>query len=75
MMKLSINRIFSLVLAILVCLGLSMASAHNHLETGYVPWGVDEYELFGLSKLELAKKFKDKLHFNNDKPYSRALER
>ncbi|MDX2107194.1 MAG: hypothetical protein SFY67_12405 [Candidatus Melainabacteria bacterium] len=31
--------------------------------TNYVSWGIDEYELFGLSKKELDTKYKDKMRF------------
>src|ERR1700722_18203961 len=40
--------------------------SHDHLKAEYVPWGVDEYELFGLSKSELAKDFKNTFHFNKE---------
>lgn len=36
----------------------------------YTPWGVDEYQLLGLTKEELSKKFKDKLFFSEK--YDRA---
>ncbi|MBU6454571.1 MAG: hypothetical protein KGS72_22570 [Cyanobacteria bacterium REEB67] len=39
------------------------ASAHSLVAT-YVTWGVDEYELFGLTKVEIAKQFKDILGFD-----------
>ena len=32
----------------------------------YVPWPMDEYEFFGLSKDDLAKQYKNKLIFNED---------
>ncbi len=32
----------------------------------YTPWGVDEYQLFGLKKQELETKFKEKLFFSKD---------
>lgn len=37
----------------------------------YIPWGVDEYEFFGLTKPQLAEKFKNKLVFEND--YQKAI--
>lgn len=40
--------------------------AHSHHETDYVPWGTDEFELFGLTRPELAKKFKNVLEFDRD---------
>jgi hypothetical protein len=53
---------------IIICMLLNIAPAfsHDHLKAEYVPWGVDEYELFGLTKDQLSKEFKNKLHFNND---------
>lgn len=39
----------------------------------YVPWGVDEYEFFGLTKPQLAEKFKGKLIF--DKEFEKATFR
>jgi hypothetical protein len=35
----------------------------DHFKTGYVSWGIDEFELFGLTKKKLDEKFKDKMHF------------
>jgi hypothetical protein len=32
----------------------------------YVPWGVDEYEFFGLTKPQLAAKFKSRVEFRNE---------
>lgn len=32
----------------------------------YVPWGVDEYEFFGLTKSQLAAKFKSRVEFRNE---------
>jgi|GEM_PF-3507333 hypothetical protein len=34
---------------------------HSHHETGYVSWGIDEFELFGLTKEELVEKFRGRL--------------
>jgi hypothetical protein len=42
----------------------AVADPHNHHETGYVPWGTDEFELFDLTQPELKKEFKDKLEFD-----------
>ncbi|CAN5218010.1 hypothetical protein BH11CYA1_BH11CYA1_46780 [soil metagenome] len=42
-------------------------SAHSPLHSliaDYVPWGVDEDELIGLTKAEIANKFKDTLGFD-----------
>lgn len=43
--------------------------AHAHsplhsLDAAYVPWGVDEDELIGLTKADIAKKYKDTLGFD-----------
>ncbi len=40
---------------------------YSQLDIGhYTPWGIDEYELFGLTRAELASKFKNKLFFKDD---------
>ena len=59
------NKISELAV-ILICLLLWMSPvfSHDHLKAQYVPWGIDEYELFGLNKAELAQEFKNKIHFN-----------
>ncbi len=41
-------------------------SRGDHHQTGYVPWGVDEFELFGLTKEELLQKFEGRMHFHNE---------
>ncbi len=38
----------------------------EHHHTGYVPWGIDEFELFGLTKQQLDKKFDGELHFQKE---------
>lgn len=38
----------------------------DHFKTGYVSWGIDEFELFGLTKKKLDEKFKDKMHFRSE---------
>lgn len=35
-------------------------------QSPYVPWGVEEYEFFGLTRPELATKFKSRVEFRND---------
>jgi hypothetical protein len=35
-------------------------------ESHYTPWGIDEYQLFGLTKQELTTKFKGKLFFSKE---------
>jgi hypothetical protein len=47
----------------------SQSEEHHH--TGYVPWGIDEFELFSLTRDELQQKFKDELRFKND--YAEAV--
>jgi len=44
---------------------ISSVTAHD-LHARYVSWGVDEYELFGLTKGELKKSFKNTVFFNED---------
>jgi hypothetical protein len=39
---------------------------HSHHETGYVSWGIDEFELFGLTKEEAAEKFKGRLSLSEE---------
>jgi len=39
--------------------------------TAYVSWGIDEYELFGLSKEELDSKYKSKMRFTPN--FSKAI--
>ncbi len=36
----------------------------HSLDAAYVPWGVDEDELFGLAKADIAKKYKSTLGFD-----------
>ncbi len=61
-------NIFTKLTAILTCvlLWISPAFSHDHLKADYVPWGIDEYELLGLTKTQLSKDFKNKLHFNKE---------
>lgn len=65
----------SLAIRIALCLAIATViqapvGAHS-LEATYVPWGVDEYEFFGLTAPELAKDFKGKLEFERD--YTKAF--
>ena len=46
-------------------MGMFPVIAHD-LHARYVSWGIDEYELFGLTKDQLKKDFKNKLFFNGD---------
>jgi hypothetical protein len=39
--------------------------SHEH-NCGYVSWGVDEFELFGMTKSDISQQFKDKLTFDPD---------
>ena len=60
-----VNPILKVTAALACVLFLSsLAYGHSHLEADYVPWGVDEYELFGLTKSDLCKNFKGKLDFD-----------
>jgi hypothetical protein len=57
---------------IALCVGLLMVTPllsnipvnAQSLQANYIPWGVDEYELIGLTKGELSKKFKNTLEFD-----------
>lgn len=42
----------------------ALAGQYCHHQTGYVSWGIDEYELFGLTEEEIAEKFKGQLHYD-----------
>lgn len=42
----------------------SAIAQYCHHHTGYVSWGVDEYELFGLTEAELTQKFKGTLRYD-----------
>jgi hypothetical protein len=63
-------RLFGLCLSLLIVTSWGVpyrASAHSplhSLDAAYVPWGVDEYELIGLTKADIAKKYKDTLGFD-----------
>lgn len=52
-----------LTILLFALLTLVPASAHS---TGYVSWGIDEYELFDLTKPELLQRFKNKMTFTQD---------
>lgn len=68
----------SLLILLAVIITLASCSAHRDEQgklpdspTNYVSWGVDEYELFGLTKEELETKYKDQMHFAPN--YSKAI--
>jgi hypothetical protein len=42
----------------------SVAAYGQEFDYNYISWGVDEFELFGLTKTELAQQFKNKLTFD-----------
>lgn len=59
------SRLF--LLATLLYLSLQvLAFADEHHTAHYVPWGVDEYELFALTPRDLSTRFKDKLRFEDN---------
>jgi hypothetical protein len=61
------------VIAMLACAvaALFTCAAYGHqYNKGYISWGVDEFELFGLTKSELSQQFKKRLSFDID--YSHA---
>jgi hypothetical protein len=45
---------------------VGIAPVFCNTESAYTPWGIDEYQFFGLTKQELSTKFKDKLFFSKD---------
>lgn len=63
-------RLIALCLSLLIVTALcppTSVLAHSplhSLDAAYVPWGVDEDELIGLSKADIATKFKDTLGFD-----------
>ncbi len=58
-------KVFAIFAALLLWLSGGAAFAQE-VAAGYVPWGVDEYEFFGLSKTQLTSQFKGKLRFSAD---------
>ncbi len=65
-----LSFIFSLLLGN-PAIRFASAYGHSHLEATYVPWGIDEYELFGLTPPELLQKFKNRLEFDKDFSHAR----
>ena len=49
-----------------VCIMFCITPGVCDSESDYTPWGVDEYQLFDLTKQELSAKFKGKLFFSKD---------
>ncbi|MFN8656553.1 MAG: hypothetical protein U0105_09460 [Candidatus Obscuribacterales bacterium] len=41
-------------------------SPHSAGAVGYVPWGMDEFQFFALTKEELKSRYKDKVEFRDD---------
>lgn len=65
------KSVLSSALAVIFLHSLSSALPAQCEEVSqYTPWGIDEYQLFGLTKRELSQQFKGKLFFYND--YKRA---
>lgn len=68
---------FAKILLTLICVTLFGACSvlrpdiPKESPTQYVSWGVDEYELFGLSKEELDAKYKESMRFTPN--YSKAV--
>jgi len=48
------------------CVIAFVAPGFCNCDSDYTPWGVDEYQLFDLTKQELSTKFKGKLFFSED---------
>ncbi len=72
------KNIFSVFLAFGLVFSLSSCFAKRPVDgkypdsdTQYVSWGVDEYELFGLTKEELDSRYKDQMRFAPN--YSKAI--
>lgn len=57
-------------ISISLALSSSLAALAHDLEARYVPWGIEEYELIGLTKEELTTRFNGKLFF--DKQFTHA---
>ena len=51
-----------LTACVIVCIAPGFCNGESH----YTPWGVDEYQLFGLTKQELSTKFKGQLFFSKN---------
>jgi hypothetical protein len=64
------TRLLGLCLSLLIVTSLcapTSVCAHSplhSLDAAYVPWGVDEDELIGLTKADIASKYKDALGFD-----------
>jgi hypothetical protein len=50
-------------LGVLMLLVLQSPALAHSLQANYIPWGVDEYEFFGLAAPQLAKDFNGKMEF------------
>ncbi len=58
-------KLFAILIALVLSLSSGAAFAQE-AAAGYVPWGVDEYEFFGLTKAQLKSQFKGKMRFSSD---------
>ncbi len=72
------KRHLTIIISLAITVALSSCTAHRDEQaklpdspTNYVSWGVDEFELFGLTKDELEAKYKDRIHFAPN--YSKAI--
>ncbi|RTL40900.1 MAG: hypothetical protein EKK48_15095 [Candidatus Melainabacteria bacterium] len=66
MIKLS-SSVLALFFGYFFCISpIAVVYAQSHHDTGYVSWGTDEFELFGLTKAQLTKKFKGELEFDQN---------
>jgi hypothetical protein len=70
MCKSSLTIIAKSTLVAFIALILQLPAFAHSLQANYIPWGVDEYEFFGLTTPELAKDFKGKMEF--EQYYTRA---
>lgn len=65
-MKFSFSPIASVFGYLIACVIMCINPGLCDSESEYTSWGVDEYQLFGLTKQELSTKFKSKLFFSRD---------
>jgi hypothetical protein len=59
------KAIFGTLICAVIVLFTAAAYGHEYNQ-GYISWGVDEFELFGLNQSELSQQFKNKLTFDQD---------
>lgn len=65
-MRINFHSVADLLGCLVACVLMCAPPSFCQGESQYAPWGVDEYQLFGLTKAELSTKFKGKLFFSKD---------